>query len=67
MSISLYLAPAGAGKTATLVHEACRLAQDLSGPRVLVPSRLQARAWRKRLAEAGGALGVRVSTFDDLY
>jgi ATP-dependent helicase/DNAse subunit B len=67
MSISLYLAPAGAGKTATLVNLARVLAKDLRAPRVLVPSRLQARAWRRRLAEAGGALGVRVSTFDDLY
>ncbi|MGD2178507.1 MAG: PD-(D/E)XK nuclease family protein, partial [Anaerolineae bacterium] len=67
MSVSLYLAPAGAGKTASLVREARRRAQDLNAPRVLVPSRLQARAWRRRLAEVGGALGVRVSTFDDLY
>ncbi|MGD2147928.1 MAG: hypothetical protein PVH41_14630, partial [Anaerolineae bacterium] len=67
MSVSLYVAPAGAGKTTALVHEARRLARDLDAPRVLVPSRLQARAWRRRLAEAGGALGVRVSTFDDLY
>jgi ATP-dependent helicase/DNAse subunit B len=67
VSVSLYLAPAGAGKTAALVREARRLARDLNAPRVLVPSRLQARAWRRRLAEAGGALGVRVSTFDDLY
>ena len=36
-------------------------------PRVIVPTHLQARAWRRRLAEAGGAIGVRVLTFDRLY
>ncbi len=34
---------------------------------MVVASRLQVQAWRRRLAEAGGALGVRVSTFDALY
>jgi ATP-dependent helicase/DNAse subunit B len=68
MTVTLYLAPAAAGKTAYLVAEACRLAHNLTAtPRVVVPSRLQARAWRRRLAGAGGALGVRVSTFDDLW
>jgi ATP-dependent helicase/DNAse subunit B len=64
----LYLAPAGGGKTAYLVNQARRLAQRLDAtPRVVVPSRLQARAWRERMARGGGALGVRVGTFDDLY
>jgi ATP-dependent helicase/DNAse subunit B len=67
----LLLAPAGGGKTAYLVDEARRLAQGLtSTPRVVVPTRLQARAWRRRLADGGaldGAMGVRVGTFDDLY
>jgi hypothetical protein len=59
MTVTLYLAPAAAGKTAYLVAEARRLAQNLTHtPRVVVPTRLQARAWRRRLAEAGGALGV---------
>jgi ATP-dependent helicase/DNAse subunit B len=68
MTVTLYLAPAAAGKTAYLVAEARRLAQNQTHtPRVVVPTRLQARAWRRRLAEAGGALGVRVGTFDDLW
>jgi ATP-dependent helicase/DNAse subunit B len=72
MTTHLFLAPAGGGKTAYLVDQARRLAQGLtSTPRVVVPTRLQARAWRQRLAEGpgtqGGALGVRVGTFDDLY
>jgi hypothetical protein len=60
MTVTLYLAPAAAGKTAYLVAEARRLAQNLTHtPRVVVPTRLQARAWRRRLAEAGGALADR--------
>jgi len=36
-------------------------------PRVVVPTGLQALAWRRRLAETGGAIGVQVLTFDQLY
>ena len=68
MTITLYLAPAAGGKTAYLVDMARQLARDsASAPRVIVPTRLQARAWRERLALAGGALGVQVGTFDDVY
>ena len=67
MSASLYLAPAGGGKTAYLVARARRMSRDPAGaPRVIVATRLQARAWRDRLAGEGGALGVRVGTFDDV-
>ncbi len=68
MSAHLYLAPAATGKTAyalNLVRDAARGLR--SAPRVLVPTHLQVRAWRRRLAEAGGAIGVRVVTFDRLY
>ncbi len=34
---------------------------------VLVPDRLQAVAFRRRLARAGGALGIQVRTFNQLY
>ena len=68
MPVELYLAPVAVGKTSFLVARARAMAQGLMGePRVLVATRLQARAWQRRLAEAGGALGVRVGTFDDLY
>lgn len=68
MPITLYLAPAASGKTAYLVAHARELAHGLRAtPRVVVPTQLQARAWQQRLAEAGGALGVRVGTFDTLY
>ncbi len=66
--VSLYVAPAACGKTAYLIDLARELARDpAAAPRVIVPTRLQARAWRERLAQAGGALGVRIGTFDDVY
>ncbi|MEA3377323.1 MAG: hypothetical protein U9R72_14120, partial [Chloroflexota bacterium] len=68
MSVSLYIGPAASGKSGYLVARARQLAQDpAAAPRVVVPSRLQVQAWRRRLAEAGGTLGVRVTTFDALY
>ncbi|MBN1876795.1 MAG: UvrD-helicase domain-containing protein, partial [Anaerolineae bacterium] len=68
MSTHLYLAPAASGKTTYLVARACALSAGLAAtPRVVVPTQLQARAWQRRLAETGGALGVRVGTFDALY
>ncbi len=68
MPVSVYLAPAAAGKTSYVLNLARDAARDLeSVPRVVVPSQLQVRSWRRRLAEAGGAIGVRVLTFDQLY
>jgi ATP-dependent helicase/DNAse subunit B len=68
MSVRLYLAPAAAGKTAFAVDAVRQAGQGLQSiPRVVVPTHLQVRAWRRRLAEAGGAIGVRVLTFDRLY
>ncbi len=68
MPVYLYLAPAAAGKTAYVLNLVRDAARGLhSTPRVLVPTHLQVRAWRCRLAEAGGAIGVRVVTFDRLY
>ena len=68
MSVHLYLAPAAGGKTAyvlDLVRDAAKGLRSI--PRVVVPSYLQVRAWRRRLAEAGGTIGVRVLTFNRLY
>ncbi len=65
---TLYVAPAASGKTAYLVNLAREVSRDpATQPRVVVPTRLQARAWRERLALTGGALGVRVGTFDNVY
>ncbi len=68
MSVSIYLAPAGAGKTHYAVVQARRQAKGLGAtPYVLVASALQAHAFRRRLTRAGGAIGVRVLTFEELY
>ncbi len=68
MTTHLYLAPAASGKTTYLVVQARSLSKGLATtPRVVVPTQLQARAWQRRLAENGGALGVRVGTFHMLY
>lgn len=68
MPTHIYLAPAAAGKTAYVLNLVRKTARDLATrPRVVVPTHLQARAARRRLAEIGGAIGVRVLTFDQLY
>ncbi|MCX6032087.1 MAG: PD-(D/E)XK nuclease family protein [Chloroflexi bacterium] len=68
MPTHLYLALAAAGKTAYVLAHARAASRDLVAvPRVAVPTHLQARAARRRLAETGGAIGVRVLTFDRLY
>lgn len=68
MSIHLYVAPAASGKTSYLIEQARQAAKDLTTiVRVCVPTSLQAQAWRRRLAEAGGVLGVRVQLFHELY
>lgn len=68
MSARLLLAPASTGKTAYVLNRARQVAQTLrSIPRLVVPTHLQVRACRRRLAEMGGAIGVQVYTFDRLY
>ena len=67
MTIELYLAPAAGGKTEYAVAEARLAARNLDAVvRVCVPNPLQAAAWRRRLAQNGGALGVQVLTFNSL-
>lgn len=59
-------APAGHGKTAHVIA-AIRSLPPLSPVRVLVPDQVEAMAFRRRLAQAGGALGAEVQTFYGLY
>jgi len=67
MTASIYLAPAASGKTAYALRLAREASRGLRAtPRVVVPTHLQARACRRRLAELGGAMGVHVLTFDRL-
>ncbi|GIK40340.1 MAG: ATP-dependent helicase/deoxyribonuclease subunit B [Chloroflexota bacterium] len=68
MSVHLYLAPAASGKTSYLIEQARQTAKNFTTiVRVCVPTSLQAQAWRHRLAETGGVLGVRVQLFHELY
>lgn len=69
MSSTLWIGPAASGKTQMCVdqvREASR-ANLLSTVWAVLPDPHQARAFRRRLASSGGALGVRVGTFGDLY
>ena len=67
MSKRVILSPAAAGKTAHALKLARKKAQGgRAEVRVCVPSAVQANAWNRRLAADGGALGVRVLTFDKL-
>jgi hypothetical protein len=67
MTIRLYLTPAAAGKTGYVLDRVRQAAQGLQVvPRVVLPGHLPVRACRRRLAEADGAMGVRLLTFDRL-
>ncbi|MEE8389336.1 MAG: PD-(D/E)XK nuclease family protein [Anaerolineae bacterium] len=66
MTVEIFLAPAGGGKT-TCVIDAIRALPPLTSVCALVPDQMQATAFRRRLAKAGGALGVEVQTFYKLY
>ena len=66
-SPQLLIAPAAGGKTAYAIHLALQMARrQQTQVRVCVPTSLQARAWRSRLAAAGGAIGIHILTFDQL-
>jgi RecB family exonuclease/superfamily I DNA/RNA helicase len=65
---TLYTAPTAAGKSAWVVETVRAAAMGLRRtPLVVVATPLQARALRRRLAAAGGALGVHTLTFDELF
>jgi ATP-dependent helicase/DNAse subunit B len=67
MTAQILVAPAGAGKTEHVLNLARRAAAGLSAtPHVVVPSGVQVRSCRRRLALTGGALGVRLETFERL-
>jgi ATP-dependent helicase/DNAse subunit B len=68
MTVQILVAPAGAGKTEYALNLARGAAAGLRAtPHVVVPSGVQVRSCRRRLALTGGALGVRVETFDRLH
>ena len=67
MTAQLILAPAGAGKTDHIVGRAIEASRVLRPVWVLLPNARQRRALSERLAAHGGALGVQVTTFSQLY
>lgn len=67
MAVHLLIAPAACGKTRYVLNCAKEAARGLEGtPRIIVPTHLQARHLRRRLAEEGGGMGIRIQTFDRL-
>ncbi len=69
MPVELLIASPASGKTETCIQRIQALGKEkpLARVWVIVPDRLQAAAFRSRLAAAGGAIGVQVSRFEDLY
>lgn len=69
MAPHLILAPAASGKTQTAISKIRGVLGDTPLVRiwVVLPDRNQASVFNRRLAEAGGALGAQVGTFQDLY
>jgi len=69
LTVSLSLGPAGSGKTQRTLARILEVRRDspLSPIWVIAPGRLAVAAYRQRLGRAGGALGVRVGTFGDLF
>ena len=69
MSTRLILAPASSGKTHRCIEQvrATLAAYPLSEVWVILPDSHQLMAFRRRLAEQGGAMGARIGTFADLH
>ncbi len=65
----MLVSPPATGKTEACIQRirAALLERPFTPVRVVLPDRLQTAAFRRRLAEAGGAIGVQVGTFGDLY
>jgi len=66
MANHIFFAPASSGKTAYVLDLARQTAVSGQEVRICLPTALQAHAWRRRLAAAGGAIGIHVLTFDKL-
>ncbi|MCX6055353.1 MAG: PD-(D/E)XK nuclease family protein [Chloroflexi bacterium] len=69
MTTQLIIAPPATGKTFSCIQRIQEVQKDhpLAQVWVLVPDRLQAGAFRRRLALAGGSLRVEVGRFGDLF
>lgn len=64
-TIELILGAPGSGKTTTCIQriQSIRAKEPLAKVWVILPDRLQAAAFRKRLAGIGGAMGVNIGRF----
>jgi ATP-dependent helicase/nuclease subunit B len=69
LSVELLISAPASGKTTVCIQRICKLLAQhpFASVRVVLPDRLQVSAFRRRLAEAGGAIGVHVGTFNSLY
>jgi len=68
MPIRVWTAPAGSGKTERVLERARDAARDLQHtPYVCLSSDIQVQAFRRRLAQKGGGLGIYVMTFRGLF
>jgi ATP-dependent helicase/nuclease subunit B len=69
MSVTILVAPAASGKTQFCLERARATLEGrpLSTVWYLVPDRFQTAAVRRRVGVAGGAIGLRVGTFGELY
>lgn len=69
MPVQLLISPPARGKTEHCIERirATLSEHPLANIRVVVPDRLQASYFRRRLSLSGGALGAYVGTFSDLY
>ena len=69
MTSMILIAPSTAGKTECCIARIRELRADqlLAESWVLLPDRFQTAAFRRRLAAAGGGVGVHIGTFGDLY
>ena len=64
---TILLSPAAGGKTERLVQLLVGDPQSIRPRWAVLPDRTQVSTFRRRIALAGGALGVSVGTFGDLY
>jgi ATP-dependent helicase/DNAse subunit B len=64
---TILLSPAAGGKTERLVQLLVSDPQSIRPRWAVLPDRVQVSTFRRRIAQAGGALGVSVGTFGDLY
>jgi len=63
VSATIYYGPIASGKTAWAVGRVREAARGLrDSPYIIVASALQVQAFQRRLAQAGGAMGMRVGT-----